>query len=75
MWSYFEVFIIAVIILNSLLLGIYDYENPKSRSPRNLIVNYAEPFFIVIFTSEAIMKIIALGFVLDKGSYLREAWN
>ena len=75
LWSYFEAFIIALIILNSLLLGIYDYENPKSKSPRNQIVNYAEPFFIAAFTSEAIMKIIALGFVLDKGTYLREAWN
>ena len=36
---------------------------------------YFEPFFVVVFTSEAILKIISFGFVLSKGSYLRDAWN
>lgn len=34
-----------------------------------------EPYFIGIFCFEAGMKIIALGFVLHKGSYLRNGWN
>lgn len=63
------------IIINSVTLGIYDYENPNSNSARNKIVNYLEPVFIVVFTAEAILKIIALGFILDKGTYLRDAWN
>ena len=28
-----------------------------------------------IFTVEAALKILALGFVLHRGSYLRNAWN
>jgi hypothetical protein len=57
------------------MLGIYDYENPKSNSFRNKIVLYAEPLFTVVFTLEAVMKVIAQGFILDKNTYLRLAWN
>lgn len=31
--------------------------------------------FTVIFTLEAILKIIAMGFIFGKGSYLRDGWN
>ena len=34
-----------------------------------------EPYFIGIFCFEAGIKIIARGFVLHKGSYLRNGWN
>ncbi|CAB4069398.1 CACNA1B [Lepeophtheirus salmonis] len=34
-----------------------------------------EPYFLGIFTVEAALKILALGFVLHRGSYLRNAWN
>ena len=34
-----------------------------------------EPYFLGIFTVEASLKILALGFVLHRGSYLRNAWN
>jgi hypothetical protein len=34
-----------------------------------------EYVFLVIFTLEAIMKIIAYGFVLHSGAYLRNGWN
>ena len=31
--------------------------------------------FLVVFTIECIVKIIALGFFLDNNSYLRDGWN
>ncbi len=34
-----------------------------------------EIVFIVIFTVECILKVIALGFVMHQGAYLRNAWN
>jgi len=34
-----------------------------------------EPYFMGIFTAECVLKIIAFGFALHKGSYLRSAWN
>lgn len=73
--KYFDIGIICFIILNSIFLGISDYENPDDDSFRNNLVSFAEPFFIVIFAVECILKVIALGFILQKGTYLREAWN
>ena len=32
-------------------------------------------FFATFFTVEAIMKIIAFGFVLEENSYLRDSWS
>jgi len=32
-------------------------------------------FFTYFFMTEAVLKIIAYGFVLDKNSYLRENWS
>ena len=34
-----------------------------------------EPYFLAIFTIEAALRILALGFVLHRGSYLRNMWN
>ena len=73
--SIFEATILTLIILNSFFLAIYDYENPKEKSTRNNIVNYVEPFFTLAFTIEATVKIIAMGFVMEKGAYLRDPWN
>jgi len=34
-----------------------------------------EYVFVVIFTLEAIMKVVAYGFVFHPGAYLRNGWN
>ncbi len=34
-----------------------------------------ENYFLGIFTCEAILKILALGFLLQPGAYLRNVWN
>lgn len=34
-----------------------------------------EAYFLGIFCVEASLKILALGFVLHRGSYLRNIWN
>ena len=34
-----------------------------------------EVYFLGIFCVEAFLKIVALGFALHKGSYLRNIWN
>eukprot|EP00108_Taenia_solium_P010841 TsM_001223000 transcript=TsM_001223000 gene=TsM_001223000 len=36
---------------------------------------FLENYFLGIFTCEAILKIVALGFVLQSGAYLRNVWN
>jgi hypothetical protein len=74
-WKYFDSIIISLIILNSILLGVIDYENPDSNKLRNRIVYSTEPFFTSVFTLEAILKIISFGFIFGKGAYLKDAWN
>uniref|UniRef100_A0A915LMI4 Ion transport domain-containing protein n=1 Tax=Meloidogyne javanica TaxID=6303 RepID=A0A915LMI4_MELJA len=34
-----------------------------------------EPIFMAIFCIECVLKVIAFGFVMHKGSYLRSGWN
>merc|ERR1712013_364763 len=41
----------------------------------NKKLNKAEIFFTIVFSGEAIVKIIAMGFALHPGAYLRNAWN
>lgn len=43
--------------------------------PVSLRQEKTEPYFIGIFCFEAGIKIVALGFVFHKGSYLRNGWN
>jgi hypothetical protein len=38
-------------------------------------VNYSEPIFTCLFTFEAFVKIMAMGLLIGKGTYLSDAWN
>jgi hypothetical protein len=35
----------------------------------------ADTIFQYLYTAEMIVKIVSLGFILNTGSYLRDAWN
>lgn len=74
-WKYFEYFITAMIVANSVLLGMMDYTDTDNKSWRNKMVQRSETVFTVIFTLEATCKIIGMGFIAEKGCYLRNAWN
>lgn len=74
-WCLFDWTIILLILLNSIFLGMYDYVHPESDTWRNKLVEYSEPFFTTIFTLEAVLKIIAMGFIFEQGCYLRDPWN
>ena len=40
-----------------------------------IIFDFVDFGLNILFTFEMILKVIALGFVLDEGSYLRDHWN
>ena len=70
----FDTFILIMIIISSIKLALDTYiTNPKSLI--STVSNKFDLFFTIVFTIEALMKACALGFVLDKGSYLRENWS
>lgn len=74
-WKWFDRFIIALIIVNSLFLGMMDYTDTENKSWRNKLVEYSEPVFTVIFTFECLIKVIGLGLIIGQSTYLSDKWN
>ena len=68
--SLFDKIILVVIVVNSLVLAL---DNEVY-----IITKYAEDIdfiFLIIYTIEMILKIIAMGFFMRAHSYLRDTWN
>lgn len=42
---------------------------------KNTVLEQIEYVFIIVFTAECVIKVIALGFLFHPGAYLRNAWN
>ncbi|XP_046597260.1 muscle calcium channel subunit alpha-1 isoform X2 [Neodiprion lecontei] len=74
-WKPFEWLILLTIFANCVALAVYTpYPNSDSNST-NTYLEKIEYVFLVIFTVECVMKIIAYGFVAHPGAYLRNGWN
>ena len=71
----FEGFLIVIILMNSLCLAIYDYEDRDNLTKYNQVISYFGTCFNAIFIMECALKIVAFGFILEKNSYLRDGWN
>uniref|UniRef100_A0AAY4ER99 Voltage-dependent N-type calcium channel subunit alpha n=1 Tax=Denticeps clupeoides TaxID=299321 RepID=A0AAY4ER99_9TELE len=67
--------ILATIIANCIVLALEQHLPAQDKTPMSERLDDTEPYFIGIFCFEAGIKIIALGFVFHKGSYLRNGWN
>ena len=61
------------IILNSIGMANYDYINDDAAM--NDFLNAVFNIFSLVFTLEAVIKIIALGFAFGKKTYLKDPWN
>ena len=66
---------ILVIIANSSVLALYDYSDRDAKGYWNLVLKKLNIMFTVLFLLEALMKIIAFGFIMAQDSYLRYGWN
>ena len=71
----FEIFIILIIIMNSVFLGLYDYTDLSGDYWGNKLGDKSETIFTVLFTVEATLKIVGYGLIMTEGCYLRDAWN
>ncbi|KAG7230765.1 hypothetical protein INR49_019579 [Caranx melampygus] len=67
--------ILATIIANCIVLALEQHLPGEDKTPMSKRLEKTEPYFIGMFCFEAGIKIIALGFVFHKGSYLRNGWN
>ncbi|CAD8184566.1 unnamed protein product [Paramecium pentaurelia] len=68
----FDIFILILILISSakLILDTYTLGNSYD------VVSYWLDFsMVILFGSEALLKIIAFGFIGDELSYLRNSWN
>ena len=71
----FESLIVFMIFLNSLVLAMTDYGDRENLTDYNKTLESISIIFSYIFTLEFILKVIAMGFVVHKKSYLRDPWN
>ncbi|KAF6292541.1 calcium voltage-gated channel subunit alpha1 E [Rhinolophus ferrumequinum] len=71
----FEYMILATIIANCIVLALEQHLPEDDKTPMSRRLEKTEPYFIGIFCFEAGIKIVALGFIFHKGSYLRNGWN
>ncbi|XP_028169286.1 voltage-dependent calcium channel type A subunit alpha-1 [Ostrinia furnacalis] len=74
-WPPFEYAVLLTIIANCVVLALEEHlpNGDKTVLAQNL--EETETYFLGIFCVEASLKILALGFVLHRGSYLRNVWN
>ena len=73
---YFENFIMLLIALSSVKLAMESYFVDSDKD--STIVKVSEELdyiFNYLFNIECILKVVALGFTMDEGSYLRDSWN
>jgi hypothetical protein len=68
--QWFERLVIVVIMMNCVMLSV---EDPLAEQTQVQIS--FEMFFIIFYTAELLVKVCALGFVMEQFSYLRDPWN
>ncbi|BDD54689.1 hypothetical protein MAP00_000287 [Monascus purpureus] len=77
-WIAFSIFIyaaiVAMVLLACITTPIYQWKNFHSNSNRNWFI-YTDLGFSVLFTVEAVIKVIADGFFWTPNAYLRSSWG
>ena len=77
-WPLFDSFIMLCIVVNSIVLGMKNYDFRIVEDYDTTYNDNLEEVGLVlsiIFLIECVAKIIALGLVIHPKSYLRDAWN
>ncbi|CAG9828455.1 unnamed protein product, partial [Diabrotica balteata] len=74
-WKPFEWLILLTIFANCVALAVYTPFPNTDSNTTNAYLEKIEYIFLVIFTTECVMKILAYGFLMHQGAYLRNGWN
>lgn len=56
-------------------MAYYEYDDRENNGATNIFIEQAGHVFTITFMIECVLKIIAMGFVHHKNSYLRDSWN
>ena len=70
--KWFNLFILLIIILSTIRLIVDTFISGYTFV---LLFDISDAIFNIIFILEAFLKIFALGFAIDEGSYLNDNWN
>ncbi|TNM87112.1 hypothetical protein fugu_007342 [Takifugu bimaculatus] len=74
-WKAFEIIILLTIFANCVALAVFLPMPEEDSNNTNASLESLEYIFLVIFTLECFLKIVAYGFVFHEGAYLRNCWN
>ncbi|XP_045466444.1 muscle calcium channel subunit alpha-1 isoform X2 [Harmonia axyridis] len=74
-WKPFEYIILLTILGNCVALALFTPFPNGDSNQTNAYLEEIEYIFLVVFTAECIMKIVAYGFLMHQGAYLRNGWN
>ncbi|KAF7480065.1 Hypothetical predicted protein [Marmota monax] len=71
----FDILILLTIFANCVALGVYIPFPEDDSNTANHNLEQVEYVFLVIFTVETVLKIVAYGLVLHPSAYIRNGWN
>uniref|UniRef100_A0A7N8Y4B3 Voltage-dependent L-type calcium channel subunit alpha n=1 Tax=Mastacembelus armatus TaxID=205130 RepID=A0A7N8Y4B3_9TELE len=71
----FEIVILLTIFANCIALAVFLPMPEEDTNNTNSSLESLEYIFLIIFTLECFLKIVAYGFVFHEGAYLRNCWN
>ncbi|XP_056591029.1 calcium channel, voltage-dependent, L type, alpha 1D subunit, a isoform X11 [Triplophysa dalaica] len=74
-WKPFDIFILIAIFANCMALAVYIPFPEDDSNSTNHDLETVEYAFLVIFTIETFLKIIAYGLVMHQNAYVRNGWN
>ncbi|XP_062921741.1 calcium channel, voltage-dependent, L type, alpha 1S subunit, a isoform X1 [Mobula hypostoma] len=74
-WKPFEIIILITIFANCIALAVFEPLPEDDTNSFNFKLEKVEYIFLIIFTIEAILKIIVYGFLFHPDAYLRNFWN
>uniref|UniRef100_A0A8C7TZ88 Voltage-dependent L-type calcium channel subunit alpha n=1 Tax=Oncorhynchus mykiss TaxID=8022 RepID=A0A8C7TZ88_ONCMY len=74
-WKPFDIFILLSIFANCVALAVYIPFPEDDSNSTNHDLETVEYAFLIIFTIETFLKIIAYGLVMHQNSYVRNGWN
>ncbi|XP_077123183.1 voltage-dependent L-type calcium channel subunit alpha-1C isoform X7 [Ranitomeya variabilis] len=74
-WKPFEIIILLTIFANCVALAVYIPFPEDDSNATNSNLERVEYLFLIIFTVEAFLKVIAYGLLFHPNAYLRNGWN
>ena len=76
-WKIFKFFVLVAVLINAVIMAIHSFKFRIDTSMDEItsLEDLSSKIFVSIFMIEFSVKVVAMGYVLQKNSYLRSGWN